>query len=231
LLAMVDSSVGGKTGVNHRLGKNLIGAFKQPRFVGIELDFLATLPEAEFRAGLAEVIKYGMIADAGLFEFLESNAEELIDSNADTLLHIITRSCEIKSTVVMEDEVEHGMRAILNFGHTFAHAVETLTNYKKYRHGEAVAMGMMAACRLGCRVQDFPITSADRLESLLRALGLPVWLPRFPTEDYLRTMLSDKKVRSGKLRFVVPVSIGEVIVRDDLDESAVAETLEASFAD
>ncbi len=229
LLAMVDSSVGGKTGVNHRLGKNLIGAFKQPCLVGIELDFLATLPVAEFKSGLAEVIKYGMISDAGLFEYLEANADELLDSQVEFLTRIITRSCEIKATIVAEDEIEEGIRAILNFGHTFAHAVETQTEYKKFRHGEAVAMGMMAAGRLGMELGDFPESSLDRLQALLLTVGLPVYLPRFEAERYLEVMRSDKKVRDGNLRFIVPVNIGEVVVRDDIEEKLVAEVLEASF--
>ncbi|MBI3737387.1 3-dehydroquinate synthase [Candidatus Sumerlaeota bacterium] len=229
LLAMVDSSVGGKTGVNHRLGKNLIGAFKQPRFVGVELDFLATLSDAEFKAGLAEIVKYGMIADAGLFEFLESNADEIFDNNVEILRHIITRSCEIKATIVAEDEVENGVRAILNFGHTFAHAVETLTEYKKFRHGEAVSVGMMAACRLGEIAADFPVRNSDRLEMLLKTMGLPVRLPKFPVEDYLRVMRSDKKVRGGQMRFILPVNIGTVAVADNVEESQVIRALEVSF--
>ncbi len=229
LLAMVDSSVGGKTGVNHRLGKNLIGSFKQPKFVGVELDFLSTLDDVEFRPGMAEIVKYGMIADGSLFEYLEDRADAIFDSEPEALAHIVTRSCEIKAMIVGEDELESGVRAILNFGHTFGHAVETLTEYKGVRHGEAVAMGMMAACRLGEIAADFPRRLSDRLESLLKRMGLPVRMPKFAAEDYLRIMRSDKKTRGGKMRFVVPTEIGRVVVRDDIEETQIVRTLEASF--
>ena len=229
LLAMVDSSIGGKTGVNHRLGKNLIGAFKQPVFVGIDLDFLSTLPEAELRSGLAEVVKYGMIADAGLFGFLEDHVGDLTQAGSEAFSHLIARCCEIKAAVVAEDEEEHGRRAILNFGHTFAHAVENLTGYRKVRHGEAVAMGMVAACRLGSMIGPFPPEQTDRLQALLQSLGLATSLPRMEPERYLEAMRSDKKIRSGRLRFVTPVEIGRVEVRDDIGESIVIDALEASF--
>lgn len=230
LLAMVDSSVGGKTGVNHRLGKNLLGAFKQPVLVGIELDFLSTLPDEELRSGLAEVVKYGMIADAPFFGYLESNAESLLSLEPDPLQRIVTRSCEIKADVVTQDETEQGLRAILNFGHTFAHAAEALTEYGGIRHGEAVAAGMVAACRLGEAVAGFAPEDTRRLEKLLERLGLPTRLPAKPLGDYLRKMYSDKKVRAGRLRFVVPTKIGHVELRDDIEEATVREVLEASFA-
>lgn len=225
LLAMVDSSVGGKTGVNHPLGKNLIGAFKQPALVGIELDFLRSLPVEDYRSGLAEVVKYGMIADPDLFAYIESNRGAILERDPEALLHLVARSCEIKAAVVAEDEEELGLRAILNFGHTFAHAVEKLARYGEIRHGEAVAMGMAAACRLGERVARFGAASTQRLTELLAALGLPVRLPRFGAEEYLEVMRSDKKVRSGRLRFVVPLEIGRVELRDDIEESLVAEVL------
>lgn len=230
LLAMVDSSVGGKTGINHPLGKNLLGAFKQPIFVGIELDFLSTLPEAELRAGLAEVVKYGMIQDASFFEYLEARGAEALALEAETLTRIVTRSCEIKADVVAQDETEQGLRAILNFGHTFAHAAEALAHFGGLRHGEAVAAGMVAACRLGEKVAGFRPAWTERLERLLGRLGLPVTLPRHPAADYLRVMTSDKKVRAGRLRFVVPTEIGRVEVRDDIDEATVRGVLETSFA-
>jgi 3-dehydroquinate synthase len=230
LLAMVDSSVGGKTGINHPQGKNLLGAFKQPVFVGVELEFLGTLPEAEFRSGLAEVVKYGMIADAALFEYLVAQAGAIRSHQAEALTHIVTRSCEIKADVVGQDETEQGLRAILNFGHTFAHAAEALTGYGEIRHGEAVAAGMVAACRLGEAVGGLAKQPRERLEGLLESFGLPTRLPRRPAEDYLRVMQSDKKVHSGRLRFVVPTEIGRVELRDDIDEATVREVLEASFA-
>jgi 3-dehydroquinate synthase len=230
LLAMVDSSVGGKTGINHPLGKNLLGAFKQPLLVAIELDFLSTLPEAELRAGMAEVVKYGMIDDAAFFEFLEARAADALALDPETLARIVTRSCEIKAGVVAQDETEQGLRAILNFGHTFAHAAEALAHYGGLRHGEAVAAGMVAACRLGEKVSGFRPEQTHRLEHLLGRLGLPVVLPRHPIEDYLRVMVSDKKVRGGRLRFVIPTEIGRVEVRDDIAEATVREVLETSFA-
>lgn len=230
LLAMVDSSVGGKTGINHRLGKNLLGAFKQPVFVGIDLDFLRTLPEAEFRSGLAEVVKYGMIYDAELFNDLEAHASELLRPESEALLRVVKRSCEIKAEVVAQDETEQGLRAILNFGHTFAHAAEALTGYGEIRHGEAVAAGMVAACRLGEACGGFSPAHTERLRSLLMRLGLPTELPRRDCAEYIRTMYSDKKVRSGRLRFVVPVELGRVEVRDDIAEATVREVLETSFA-
>lgn len=230
LLAMVDSSVGGKTGVNHPLGKNLLGAFKQPIFVGIELDFLSTLPQEELRAGLAEVVKYGMIADAEFFDFMEKNAEAALALESETLQRIVTRSCEIKADVVGKDETEQGLRAILNFGHTFAHAAEALSEYGGLRHGEAVAAGMVAACRLGEAVTEFSAEDTQRLEALLKRLELPTALPEHPVEDYLRVMRSDKKARGGRLRFIVPTRIGRVELRDDIDEAVVRETLRASFA-
>jgi 3-dehydroquinate synthase len=229
LLAMVDSSVGGKTGVNHRLGKNLIGAFWQPKLVATDLDFLKTLPAEEFRSGMAEVVKYGMIYDAEFFGFVESNIREILAGEPEALLHAVARSCEIKAAVVSADETESGLRAILNFGHTFAHAVETLSDYSGIRHGEAVAMGMVAAGGLGNQLGTFPAESIDRLRAVLETIGLPVRLRRFPVKDYLNMMKSDKKARSGRLRFVVPVRIGEVALRGDIEESAVIRALESSF--
>lgn len=229
LLAMVDSSVGGKTGVDHPRGKNLIGAFKQPVFVGIDLDFLGTLPDAELKAGLAEVVKYGMIYDAAFFEYLEDNVDAILAKDVGALTHVITRSCEIKAAVVAEDEREHGLRAILNYGHTFAHACEALEDFKGLRHGEAVAAGMMAAARLSHRIGNTPEDLTPRLSAILGRFELPARLPRFEPEQYLAAMRSDKKVRRGRLRFVVSEALGKVKIQDDIDESVVREVLEASF--
>lgn len=229
LLAMVDSSIGGKTGVNHRLGKNLVGAFKQPCFVGIELDFLETLPEEEFRAGMAEVVKYGMISDAGLFDYIEANLGAICARETDSLAHIVTRSCEIKAQVVSKDEFESGLRAILNFGHTFGHAAEALARYTGLRHGEAVAGGMMAACRLGETTAGFDPESTARLGRLLAELGLPTRLPAKPIRDYVAAMRRDKKVKAARLRFVVPTRIGEVEIRDDIEEAAAIGALEKTL--
>lgn len=170
-----------------------------------------------------------MIADASLFEYLESHADDIFDSRVEALTHIISRSCEIKAMVVTEDEFETGVRAILNFGHTFGHAVETLTEYKRYRHGEAVAMGMIAACKLGEQVQEFPPAATERLTQMIAGMGLPVKMPEFPVEEYLQVMRLDKKVRSGRMRFVVPVKIGEVVVRDDIEEMSVVRAIAESF--
>ena len=225
LLAMVDSSIGGKTGVNHPLGKNLIGAFKQPCFVGIEMDFLETLPAEEFRAGMAEVVKYGMISDPALFDYIEANVQAICARETEPLAHIITRSCEIKAEVVSKDEFEQGLRAILNFGHTFGHAAEALAKYKGLRHGEAVAAGMMAACRLGENTAGFDAESTSRLGKLLTELGLPTGLPAKPIQDYVAAMRRDKKVKATRLRFVVPKRIGEVEIRDDIEEAAAINAL------
>lgn len=230
LLAMVDSSVGGKTGVNHRLGKNLIGAFKQPRLVAIDLEFLSTLPDEEYRAGLAEVVKYGMIVDAELFATIEASVERLLARETEALAHIIQRSCEIKAEVVAADERDTtGRRAMLNFGHTFAHAAEALTEYGTLRHGEAVAGGMIAACRLaaGCGMCDSELT--DRLGALLAALGLPTTLPRFAPERYVAAMGRDKKVSSGRMRFILPRRVGAVEMRGDIDGTEIEKALVATF--
>lgn len=231
LLSMVDSSVGGKTGVNHRLGKNLIGAFKQPRFVGIELEMLQTLPPVEFACGMAEIIKYGVISDPDLFSYLDAERESIRGVETEAVQHIVRRSCEIKADVVRQDETEKGLRAILNFGHTFAHAVENLTGYDAVRHGEAVGMGMVAACRLGEAVAHFPAESTGRVCDMVAAYGLPTELPRLPVEDYLRVMQSDKKVHSGQLRFIVPTRIGHVELRDDIEQNIIIDVLNASFTD
>ncbi len=229
LLAMVDSSIGGKTGVNHPRGKNLIGAFKQPAIVIVELAFLDTLPAEELSAGLAEVVKYGMIADESLFKFLEARAEAALARDPDTLTRLIARSCEIKAAVVAQDETETGLRAILNFGHTFAHAVETLQGYQGLRHGEAVAGGMVAACRLGEIVGGLSPEVTERLRSLLARLRLPASLPAFPPELYFEAMRADKKARDGRLRFVVPSGIGEVALREGVAESAARASLLAAM--
>ncbi|MCE5229594.1 3-dehydroquinate synthase [bacterium] len=225
LLAMVDSSVGGKTGVNHPAGKNLIGAFWQPTFVGIELDFLKTLPDAELRAGMAEVIKYGVIADARMFDDIEANIEAALARDPEVLARLIRRSCEIKADVVARDEREGGLRAILNFGHTFGHAAEKLTGYHELRHGEAVAMGMVAACKLAARRKMISEGDAARVEKLIERAGLPTHMPTFPIDEYWRAMGADKKVRDGKIRFVLPVSIGAVGIYNDITIEEVTECI------
>lgn len=208
LVAQVDSSVGGKTGVNLPEGKNLVGAFYPARLVLVDPQALKTLPEREYRSGLAEVIKYGVIADVELFSFLEKSIAKLLRRDERALLYVIRRSIRIKASVVSKDEREAGLREILNFGHTFGHALESVTKYRKYQHGEAVALGMMCAGLLGHEVAGMPADDVARMVSLLRLIGpLPGW-PKVPPERLLQAMRSDKKTRSNQLRFVLARKIG-----------------------
>ena len=213
LLAQVDSSVGGKTGVNHPQGKNLIGAFHQPRIVLIDTDTLNTLPDRDFRAGLAEVIKYGAICDAGFFDWLEANLGSLLQRDATALAQAIGRSCELKAEVVAEDERESGRRAILNFGHTFGHAIEHCMGYGEWLHGEAVAAGMIMAARLS----GLDATDVERLRALVAAAGLPVAPPAIAPADWMAAMGMDKKVQDKQLRFVLLDAIGTSRVTSDYD--------------
>ena len=209
LVAQTDSAVGGKTGVNLPEGKNLVGAFYPPKLVVVDTNVLDTLPEREYRGGLAEVIKYGVIADAKLFGFLENNFAQLLKRDARTLEQVIARSVEIKAEVVGKDERESGLREILNFGHTFGHALESATGYKKYQHGEAVAWGMMVAALYGHEIGVTPAVDAARIISLVRRMGrLPAW-PKVPAKRLIELMKADKKTRGGKLRFVLTPRIGE----------------------
>jgi 3-dehydroquinate synthase len=210
LLAQVDSSVGGKTAVNHPMGKNLIGAFYQPKLVYIDVDTLKTLDQREIRAGIAEVIKYGVIKDEELFEYLAAHAESILKLDEECLQHIIQRSCRIKADVVSADEREAGQRAILNFGHTYGHAVEAVTNYKEYKHGEAVAIGMVFAARLAERIGLCHSDVSSRISSLLKRFGLPVESAGLAKDELMGAMKLDKKVVSGDLRFVLPKRFGEV---------------------
>ncbi len=214
LLAMVDSSVGGKTGINHPRGKNLIGAFHQPIGVIIDPKTLATLPDREYRSGLAEVVKYGVILDAEFFEFLEANINGLNTRNADVLRQIVARSCEVKADVVRQDEFETtGLRAVLNYGHTFGHAFETLAGYGSLLHGEAISIGMICASRLAESRGRITTVVTQRQEALLQALGLPVSVPpelRQRPDDIVRSMMLDKKTEGRELRFILPSRIGHV---------------------
>ena len=208
LVAQTDSAIGGKTGVNLPEGKNLVGAFYPAKLVVVDTAVLKSLPEREFRGGLAEVIKYGIIADAKLFAFLEKHFERLLARDAKALEHVISRSVEIKAEVVGKDERESGLREILNFGHTFGHALESATGYKRYQHGEAVAWGMMAAALYGHEIRVTPAADASRIISLVRRMGrLPAW-PKLPPKRLIELMGSDKKTRAGKLRFVLTPGIG-----------------------
>jgi 3-dehydroquinate synthase len=224
LLAQVDSSVGGKTGVNHPQGKNLIGAFHQPRIVLADTDTLSTLPDRELRAGLAEVIKYGAIADTAFFAWLEDNMSALLDKRPDALAYAIERSCEIKAEVVADDEREAGRRATLNFGHTFGHAIEHCQGYGEWLHGEAVAAGMVMAAELS------GIDSADveRLRDLANAAGLPTAPPAIGAAAMLEAMEMDKKVRKKQLNFVLLRALGDVFVTSGYDESRLRQILEAA---
>jgi 3-dehydroquinate synthase len=209
LVAQVDSSIGGKTGVNLPEGKNLVGAFYAPRLVLIDTDLLTSLPQRQFRSGVAEVIKYGVIADAELFAYLEQNMERVLRKDVEALSHIIPRCVEIKADVVSRDERESGLREILNFGHTFGHALESVTKYRRYLHGEAVAWGMIAASLLGHKLGTTGAIEVSRVVSIIGSIGkIPAW-PGVAPKIFIDAMLSDKKTRAGKLRFVLSARIGE----------------------
>ncbi len=226
LLAQVDSSVGGKTAVNHPLGKNMIGAFYQPQVVLIDTLCLQTLPEREFAAGLAEVIKYGIIWDADFFDWLEQNLQRLQRLEADALGYAIRRCCEIKAEMVACDEREHGVRALLNLGHTFGHAIEAEMGYGNWLHGEAVAAGTMQACHTALLRGEMTEAEVSRVESLLIKAHLPVQGPAEMTlGHYLPHMLRDKKVLAGKLRLVLPLGIGRAQVVDDVTEQQLAQVV------
>ena len=213
LLAQVDSSVGGKTAINHPAGKNMIGAFYQPQRVVCDLDTLRTLPLRELRAGLAEVIKYGPIADAGFLDWIEAHLDDLLARDAGALSHAVRRSCEIKAWVVGQDERESGLRAILNFGHTFGHAIESGLGYGHWLHGEAVACGMVMAADLSARLDLVPADFAVRLKQLIQRAGLPVRGPALGADRYLELMRVDKKAQGGEIRFVLIEAPGRAVLR------------------
>ena len=229
LLAQVDSSVGGKTGVNHPGGKNLIGAFHQPRAVLADTDTLGTLPPREFRAGLAEVIKYGLVADAGFLDWIEAHLDALLRLDGAALAHAIRRSCEIKAAIVAEDEREHGRRALLNLGHTFGHAIETATGYGEWLHGEAVGAGLLMAADLSCRLGWLAEADLARVRHLLERAGLPVATPPIGAGRALQLMGMDKKVLAGRIRVVLMRRVGEGVVIGDYPAAALEATLSAHF--
>jgi 3-dehydroquinate synthase len=229
LLAQVDSSVGGKTAINHPLGKNMIGAFHQPRRVICDLDTLATLPAREVSAGLAEIIKYGPIADAALLEWLETNVDALRALDRAALAHAVQRSCEIKAWVVGQDERETGLRAILNFGHTFGHAIEAGLGFGTWLHGEAVGCGMVMAADLSAELGLVPVDFVVRLERLVERAGLPTRGPALGPERYLQLMRLDKKAEGGEIRFVVIEEPGRAAVRPAPD-ALVAKVIERRCA-
>ena len=229
LLAQVDSSVGGKTGVNHPGGKNLIGAFHQPRAVLADTDTLGTLPPREFRAGLAEVIKYGLIADAGFLDWIEAHLDALLRLDGAALARAIRRSCEIKAAIVAEDEREHGRRALLNLGHTFGHAIETATGYDEWLHGEAVGAGLLMAADLSWRLGWLAEADLARIRHLLERAGLPVATPPIGAGRALQLMGMDKKVLAGRIRLVLMRRVGEGVVVGDYPAAALEATLSAHF--
>jgi len=224
LLAQVDSSVGGKVGINLPGGKNMVGAFWQPRGVLIDVDVLQSLPEREYRAGLAEVIKYGVIQDAEFFAYLETNIEKINTRDAAVLTRIVERCCRLKADVVEQDEREEtGLRSILNYGHTFCHAFEAATNYETLLHGEGVAIGMMCAARLAERMGRIDAAFVERQRKLLEAVGLPLDVPDVDRNELVELMYRDKKVERGKLRFVLPTRLGHVeLVRDVVTDDVLA---------
>lgn len=226
LLAMVDSSVGGKVGINHPRGKNLIGAFHQPIGVWIDTAFLSTLPDREYRSGLAEVVKYGVILDAELFAYLEQHAAAILAREAECVRHIVARSCRLKADVVERDEREEtGLRAVLNYGHTFAHAFETVGGYGAWLHGEAVSAGMICASRLAERRGLIGPDITERQRRLLQTFALPIAPERWPVGDLIATMRLDKKAVAGRMRFVLPRKLGEVALFDDVPEEDVRAVL------
>ena len=227
LLAQVDSAVGGKTAINHPLGKNMIGAFYQPLAVVADTDTLATLPPREFAAGLAEVVKYGLIRDAAFFEWLEGSMARLARREPEALAYAIERSCANKAEVVARDELESGPRAQLNFGHTFGHAIETGAGYGAWLHGEAVGAGMLLAARLSQRLGFLAAEDVRRIGALLRQAGLPLDPPALGLARYLELMGHDKKVAGGRIHFVLLKRIGEATVSGDVPRAALAAVLDA----
>ena len=229
VLAQVDSSVGGKTGINHSHGKNLIGAFHQPVRVISDIDTLSSLSRRDVVAGLAEVIKYGVVADTAFFDWIERDLDALLARNELALTHAVVRSCEIKASVVAADEREAGLRAILNFGHTFGHAIEAGVGYVGWLHGEAVGCGMLMAADLSCRLGFLELAHARRIEDLVRRAGLPTQAPRLGIEQYVNLMRSDKKSQAGRIRFVLLDGPGRASLRS-VETEALREVLLAHAA-
>ncbi len=230
LLAQVDSSVGGKTAINHPLGKNMIGAFHQPRLVLADTSTLASLPEREFKAGLAEVIKYGLIRETAFFDWLEHNMTRILERDTDALAEAIERSCASKARIVAEDETERGVRALLNLGHTFGHAIEAGMGYGAWLHGEAVAAGMVMAATLSVRLGAMPQDACDRAVALIARAGLPTTGPVMGADRYLELMAHDKKVEAGRLRLILLRDIGDAEIFSDVAAHDIAEAIEVCCA-
>ncbi|MBE0360507.1 MULTISPECIES: 3-dehydroquinate synthase [Pseudoalteromonas] len=227
LLSQVDSSVGGKTAVNHPLGKNMIGAFYQPQAVFIDTQSLHTLPAREFAAGMAEVIKYGLIYDTDLFSYLEQHVTDLQQLDEVCLQHIIFRCCEIKALIVAQDEKEHGLRALLNLGHTFAHAIEAQMGYGVWLHGEAVATGMVLAAKLANAREDLSVDEVTRIIDVIAQYNLPTKIPtKMTSEQFLTHMRKDKKNKKGTIRFILPTQFGQCALVDDVSDDQVRDLIE-----
>jgi 3-dehydroquinate synthase len=229
LLAQVDSAVGGKTGVNHPGGKNLIGAFHQPRAVLADLDTLATLAPRELRAGLAEVIKYGLVHDVDFLGWIEQHLDDLLGLDRPALKYAVRRSCEIKARIVAADEREHGQRALLNLGHTFGHAIETAAGFGEWLHGEGVALGMLIAARMSRELGWLGAADVQRVEEVLRRAGLPSEAPRIGARQALELMGMDKKVIDGRIRLVLLRKLGEGVVSGDYPQGVLQHVLQAHF--
>ena len=232
LQAQVDASVGGKTGINHPNGKNLIGAFYQPKLVLIDVATLRTLSSRDVRAGFIEVIKHGVIMDVPLFDQIEENLDAILNLDSDILISVIARSCADKAEVVANDEKENHLRMTLNYGHTFGHALESITNYNVYRHGEAVAIGMNCAAQLACNLGMLSLSDLERQKRLIQRTGLPTSFPgEIRSDTLLDAMYLDKKAKRGKLNLVLPTRIGEVDIRDDINDSDVLHTISQCIED
>jgi 3-dehydroquinate synthase len=227
LLAQVDSSVGGKTGVNLSQGKNLVGAFYQPKLVFIDAAFINTLPEREFLTGLAEIVKYGIIWDENLFNYLEEHQTKIKSRDNECLIYIIDRCCSIKADIIAQDETESGLRALLNLGHSFGHAFEALTNYQKYTHGEAIAIGMIYASNLANSLGILSSIDLNRITNLIKMYGLPISFENLESVDIVTQMRKDKKNTGGKIQLILPTAIGKSKIFNDISEAIVAAILDS----
>lgn len=228
LLAQVDSSVGGKVAVNHRAGKNMIGAFHQPRLVVIDPDTLSTLEDREYRSGLGEVVKYAIVCDEQLFDYLETNAERLSQRDPACIAEVIYRCCKIKAAIVEQDETETGLRAVLNLGHTFGHAIEKLGGYESWRHGEAVAMGTMAAAYLALDYGYIIEQQLERIARLYKSLNIDCLMPAFAPEDIYNNMLNDKKMHQNRLRLILPAKWGEYVMLEAPEKGRVLQAISSA---
>jgi 3-dehydroquinate synthase len=225
LLSQVDSSVGGKTGINHELGKNMIGAFYQPKAVIIDVEVLHSLPQREISAGLAEIIKYGLIWDQSFFEFLEDNIDGLANLDYEKLQYAIHRSCEIKSEIVSKDEKESGIRAILNLGHTFGHAIENCLGYGEWLHGEAVGCGMIMAAKVSLAHEWITKNEFNRIQNIIEMARLPIQMPQIPRDKFLQAMQLDKKNKDGEIRLVLQQGIGKAIITSDFQHEILSDVI------